>query len=110
MGTKWNAYDAVIVSETEVFFETAWSAPHPVIERLVEQTKSELLHEWADEDTGNNVGRREYQADSEFQENEMSGTREGYELAFKLDPEIAERYEFDGESYQYKDDEDSEDE
>ena len=105
-GTKWNAYQLEIVSPTVVTFETAWSAPHPVIARLVEKNGKPLVHEWADEDTGNNVGRAEYSADGEVDVVEMSGTKEGYELRFDLDPGDAEYYEWNGAEYVYKDDED----
>ena len=39
-GTKWNAYDCGMDSCegdcAKVFFETAWSAPHPILEKLSE--------------------------------------------------------------------------
>lgn len=36
--TKWNAYD-VLVTENSIKFDTAWSSPQPVIEKLVSQFK-----------------------------------------------------------------------
>lgn len=101
-GTKWNAYDFERESETKIVFSTAWSAPHPVMERLAEVAKASFIHEWADEDTGSNVGIRVYQADGTWTEQELSGTKEGYELAFSFRPEIEEYYEFDGVAYRYK--------
>jgi hypothetical protein len=83
-GTKWNAYDVERVSEHEVMFRTAWAAPHPVIGRLVAETGTGLTHEWADEDLGNNVGRREYKDTGDYFEEAMSRTREGMELALEL--------------------------
>lgn len=64
-GTKWNAYECMpcdfIDSPAELSFWTAWTAPHPVLQRLSEQyPKLTLIHEWADEDIGMNCGRREY--------------------------------------------------
>ncbi len=65
-GTKWGAYGyekGVDYSENgnSLRFLTAWSAPHPVIEKLAEMYPSvRLEHEWADEDIGSNCGRRVY--------------------------------------------------
>jgi hypothetical protein len=101
-GTKWNAYETLVVSETEVLFETAWSPTHPLIERLVEQSNVYLLHEWSDENTGYNVGRT-YKPDAKFEEFEMTETNEGYELSFKLWPDNPEYYEFDDVTYRCKD-------
>lgn len=103
-GTKWNAYDFERISESEIKFETAWSAPHPVIERLDTLAGEKFRHEWADEDTGNNVGYREYAGEGGFyNERELSGTREGYELAFKLRPGLGDEYRLVGDSYEYFD-------
>lgn len=102
-GTKWNAYDTDRISPTEVRFSTAWSAPHPVIEELATETGAEITHEWADEDTGHNVGIREYGEDG-YDEHEMSGTKEGYELAFKLNGG-EEYYELVDGQCQYKEEE-----
>ena len=65
-GTKWNAYDYdkdTDYSDAEnLRFQTAWAAPHPVIEKLAEMYPSvTFTHEWADEDIGNNCGSRVYQ-------------------------------------------------
>lgn len=55
-GTKWNAYDADR-GVGEVRFDTAWSAPHPVIKALVARFPNERIeHLWADEDIGQNYG------------------------------------------------------
>lgn len=62
-GTKWNSYG---YGEAEVNYQegdalnflTAWSAPHPVMEKLAEMFPNvEIEHEWADEDIGHNCGR-----------------------------------------------------
>ena len=61
-GTKWNSYDSE-KTEDGLVFSTAWSAPHPVIEEMSARFPEVLFrHEWADEDIGNNCGRREYLA------------------------------------------------
>lgn len=64
-GTKWNAYDfGGIEPDTipdSLSFNTAWSAPHKVIEKIAELYPEALItHEWADEDIGCNCGRKEY--------------------------------------------------
>lgn len=66
-GTKWNAYgygeDKIDYRDGDMlYFQTAWSAPHPVLEKLTEMFPDvELEHEWADEDIGYNCGRCNYQ-------------------------------------------------
>lgn len=58
--TKWNAYSIESIDEG-VKFETAWSAPHSIIEKLAKMFPNEKIqHEWADEDIGNNLGKRLY--------------------------------------------------
>lgn len=56
-GTKWNAYgfdpDTDYSKEKELRFLTAWSAPHPILEKLAKMFPDvKLEHEWADEDNG----------------------------------------------------------
>lgn len=67
-GTKWNSYgydnlDRSDISENPAFsFYTAWSAPHPIIEKLAERyPEVSFEHEWADEDIGMNCGRKTYE-------------------------------------------------
>lgn len=61
-GTKWNSYDPWKGQENGLLFSTAWSAPHPVIEALAAKYPNvRIVHEWADEDIGNNCGTREYE-------------------------------------------------
>jgi hypothetical protein len=104
-GTKWRAYSFEFVSENEIKFDTAWNAPHPVIEKLAALNPAATFrHEWASEDTGSNVGVRDY-ANGAFIERLLKGTNEGYELAFALGAGDAENYELVGGSYQYKDEE-----
>lgn len=64
-GTKWNAcgYDqnTDYSNGDKLWFQTAWSAPHPILQKLSEQYPDiRFTHEWADEDLGVNCGRREY--------------------------------------------------
>ena len=60
-GTKWNSYDSWKDDENGFQFSTASSAPHPILEELTTRfTGVYFTHEWADEDIGQNCGRREY--------------------------------------------------
>jgi hypothetical protein len=64
-GTKWNAYDypEQDIGSTTIQFNTAWSAPHPVIQKLSEMFPTVgVHHKWADEDMGNNCGYVDYLA------------------------------------------------
>lgn len=101
-GTKWNSYD-VSASGTEVRFHTAWSAPHPVVSRIAEVNRCTLMHKWADEDIGRNVGWRLLDDNGRILERELSGTKEGYELAFELNHGVSDDYKLtaDGSTYEY---------
>lgn len=60
-GTKWNAYNLddgrTDLSKGLIYFQTAWSCPFPVIQKLIESNPSaEFRIEYADEDIGSNVG------------------------------------------------------
>lgn len=62
-GTKWNSYGYepnTDYSESEtIYFQTAWSAPHPILEKLSEMYPTITFeHRWADEDLGSNCGSR----------------------------------------------------
>ena len=64
-GTKWNSYGYESIENPDdsdtISFLTAWSAPHPVLEKLTAMFPSVTIeHEWADEDIGYNCGRRTY--------------------------------------------------
>ena len=59
--TKWNAYDCSYQGDGVLRFQTAWTAPHPVIRKLSETYPDVAIsHEWADEDIGYNCGRMRY--------------------------------------------------
>lgn len=61
-GTKWNACEADwSLDDGMLVFQTAWSAPFPVIEALAQKYPDlEFTHRWADEDIGNNCGQMWY--------------------------------------------------
>lgn len=60
-GTKWNSYENTQIDPDTITFETAWSAPEPVIAQLAKMyPDAEIEHWWADEDTGSNDGYARY--------------------------------------------------
>ena len=64
-GTKWNAYGYEEGTDysacDELTFQTAWSAPHPILRKLSEMFPEIVFkHRWADEDIGMNCGERFY--------------------------------------------------
>lgn len=64
-GTKWNAYGYSegedYSQNSELCFQTAWSAPHNIIQELSKIYPDIIFeHNWADEDIGYNCGKRVY--------------------------------------------------
>jgi len=61
-GTKWNAYGFGEYAPYKpgsgtIRFNTAWSSPEPILQRLSEMfPNTQFQHRWADEDMGVNVG------------------------------------------------------
>ena len=82
-GTKWNVCH-YRHQGGEVWFETAWSHPWPVLEALSRQFPDCVLTvSYADEDIGSNAGAYDMKggkllAGGEFED----GSREAYEMAF----------------------------
>lgn len=55
-GTKWNAY-GVVWSYDELYFQTAWNTPLPILEALSREFPDVTIKvEYADEDIGHNCG------------------------------------------------------
>lgn len=64
-GTKWEAYDGYTkVGKSYIIFvfNTAWSMPYPVIERL-RLLGYDFEHRYADEDYGSNCGILDYESE-----------------------------------------------
>lgn len=88
-GTKWNAYgydeNADYSKNTDLWFQTAWSAPHPVIQRLAEMYPDITFeHEWADEDIGANCGRKCYCSGECTEEYYPDSLKDGIEFACRI--------------------------
>lgn len=90
-GSKWNSYgyDEFTSKKFDgenLRFQTAWSSVHQVIGRLAEMYPDlEFSYCWADEDFGNNVGRREYSAGEETEcYLPNGGSKEALEMAAEV--------------------------
>jgi hypothetical protein len=84
-GTKWNAYSVKRVSPTIVRFQTAGSAPLPVLYALSLRFPLALLTlRWADEDYGCNAGVMSWLDGSESGGLLENNSREARDLAFEL--------------------------
>lgn len=107
-GTKWNACNTYI-NECEdcIEFETAWSAPIPIYQKMAEiHPDLDFSVRWADEDIGANAGFVEHtgETDGDFQYSYYDfQSKDAYETAFELwgiDAE-EEGYVFDKENNTY---------
>jgi len=116
-GTKWGACgysEGQDYSHAgELRFDTAWSAPHPVIEKLASLYPDiTFTHEWADEDIGNNLGRREYENGELTSEYIPFFHKESIEFACQvMEKEPSDwglKLTEDGSDYIYMDDEEME--
>jgi len=106
--TKWNAYSQELESYNVILFETAWSGVPKLISEISSKFPDvKLYYEYSDEDTSYNCGYGTFQNGDDDLICLDGGSKESYELAFKLSPEIQEYYYFENEinNYKYKDDE-----
>lgn len=89
-GTRCDAYayeeNAIDYQEGDMlYFQTAWTAPHPVLEKLTEMFPDiELEHEWADEDIGQNCGRYSYKGGERIEEYFPESQKEAIEFACRV--------------------------
>jgi hypothetical protein len=80
-GTKWNAYDFAEYADGAISFETAWSAPLPVLLKLSEMFPDvQIHHRYADEDIGSNYGELIFLAGVQTKK----ALPEGNEFSFRL--------------------------
>lgn len=87
-GTKWNSYGYTAdtgFDDRKLTFLTAWSAPHPILEKLSEMYPDiKFEHEWADEDIGMNCGRHIYFDGEITEEYYPENSRERIEFAARV--------------------------
>ncbi|WP_241287537.1 DUF1281 family ferredoxin-like fold protein [Chryseobacterium indologenes] len=103
-GTKWNSYECEEESYNVFTFETAWSGVPDLIREISKQNpKIEINYEYADEDTGYNCGSYKFlNGEIIHLSIPVGGSKEGYELAFKLRPHYKEGYVLKGDKYEYE--------
>lgn len=84
-GTKWNAYETSD-DEDSIKFDTAWSTPAPIVEKLSEMFPTvTIILEFADEDFGHNCGSIVFLAGNVMEENiPQGGSAEAYALAARI--------------------------
>ncbi len=88
-GTKWNAYGYDVnvdySGNENLWFQTAWSAPHPILQKLSEMYPDITFeHEWADEDLGANCGRKIYRNGECTEEYYPESQKEAIEFACRI--------------------------
>lgn len=87
-GTKWNSYGYTAdtgFKDGKLTFLTAWSAPHPILEKMSEMYPDiKFKHEWADEDIGMNCGRYVYFDGERIEEYYPESSRERIEFAARV--------------------------
>lgn len=91
-GTKWNSYGYHPEYTPKEFdgehlkFQTAWSCASPIIAALAEKYPDlSFEYLWADEDFGNNTGKKEYENGEEiFSSIPQGGSKEALELAAEV--------------------------
>ena len=101
--TKWNSVDTD-VNDNVVIFDTAWSYPAPVIEKLSELFPDVTIDfVYADEDCGCNTGCGSIRS-GEYSNEEYpdSGSKRGYELYLETHPENADCLVYNPETDVYE--------
>lgn len=74
-GTKWNAYDQQKMGFGSIRFDTAWSTPYPVIEKLAKKFPELSFRViFADEDIGSNCGEYRFYGGVLVEEYQPQGT------------------------------------
>ena len=83
-GTKWNACDT-FNDDTYVEFNTAWSAPLEIYEALAKMFPDvEISFDWADEDSGYNVGSGNLDDGKLYYTELEGGSKEAFELYMEI--------------------------
>jgi hypothetical protein len=101
-GTKWNAYNHSKPAPNEIWFDTAWSCVHSLVRRLSQMFPEAVFwYTFADEDTGSNCGEIVLQNGEGMLCVPDDGSKEAYEIAFEMRPDIREYFRFDGKTYHY---------
>lgn len=104
-GTKWNALEPHQENYNTFIFETAWSGvPNLILEMSKQSPEVLIKYEYADEDTGSNCAEYIFKGGETIKVNEPEkGSKEAYELAFRLRPHDKDDYVFIDGNYKFKD-------
>lgn len=101
-GTKWNSYSCES-KNGEYFFETAWAGVPDLISKMANLFPSiKIQYDYADEDTGYNVGSYVFENGNEWNRKIENGSLEAYELALDLRPEYRNNIELKNGKYVWK--------
>lgn len=106
-GTKWNAYDQPDERNATdtMYFQTAWSAPRPIISKLAEMFPDVEINLWyADEDSGCNTGHIIHKGGLSRDERFANESAKAYDLYFELHPDRRDNYVFVDGKYKHKED------
>lgn len=83
-GTKWNAYDT-FNDGAYIGFSTAWSAPLEIYEALAKMFPDvDISFDWADEDSGYNVGSGNLDDGKLYFTDLDGGSKEAFELYMEI--------------------------
>ncbi len=105
-GTKWNAGYTEIIDRDTIQFDTAWSNPAPILQKLGELHPAiRIEHWWADEDVGQNTGHRILFNGDEHVEC-FAGDKEALDLYEKCWGECDDVYIDENGEVQYRDSDD----
>jgi hypothetical protein len=98
-GTKWNAYDQIEVGFGTIQFDTAWSTPFPVVQKLARMfPELDFEVKFADEDLGSNCGTYLFEGGILVNEYQPEGT-EALKFACEVKDYEFENIIFDNFSY-----------
>jgi len=104
-GTKWNSYSCEREGYNVFWFETAWSGVPALIEKMsLEFPDIEIAYEYSSEDTGYNCGVLKLKNGIQDKYVPDGGSKEAYDIAFRLRPSCREWYELVNGAYECKDD------
>lgn len=100
-GTKWNAYNQTRLSDTEVYFDTAWATPEPIFDLLATKYPNiTFFVHYADEDIGRNAGILIYRHGKKTDSPAPEGP-DAAKLWFQLNPESdPNEYGFDPKTFE----------
>lgn len=104
-GTKWNAMNVEREKLNVFTFETAWDGVPIIIEEMSRQCPEVVMeYEFADEDLGYNCAEFIFKAGELLNFNKpKEGSKDAYDISFRLFSERKDDFILVGDKYQYKD-------